>query len=337
MALKMVGPYSPQAYELAELYAKGQRPAGDPGTGLSTTAYKILRDQNNPSFTQGKPAASTVRRTAAASGGGGADPDAALNAAAIDNTRKAIGSLDTELNTGYGNIDSSYNSLTGKYDKEAAQTAEDYDEQTVSNNKSLDKNRQNALLAAAQGRRGLRGTLSAIGALSGDGAFLADNAVRTSANEDIGGAVDTYATNATGLDKAKTRFDEEDRDRRKEAETARINQRTALEGAVAGKKQGFLQKMAELFGSSGNNGEATRYLNEAGDLNNVIAAKSAVAATPFAERKAAFTPGDLEKYLAGAGDMTVDVAGGGLGGAKPATLLAGRGLGKRKEEEELAV
>lgn len=329
MALRNVGPYSPQAYKAAEMIQNGGS-----GTPFSPT---VLKAANEIIAKQNPQQSAPVRRTAPAASGGGADPDAALNAAAIDNTRKAIGSLDTELNTGYGNIDSSYNSLTGKYDKEAAQTAEDYDEQTVSNNKSLDKNRQNALLAAAQGRRGLRGTLSAIGALSGDGAFLADNAVRTSANEDIGGAVDTYATNATGLDKAKTRFDEEDRDRRKEAETARINQRTALEGAVAGKKQGFLQKMAELFGSSGNNGEATRYLNEAGDLNNVIAAKSAVAATPFAERKAAFTPGDLEKYLAGAGDMTVDVAGGGLGGAKPATLLAGRALGKRREDEELAV
>jgi len=328
MALRNVGPYSPAAYQAAEQILAGG--AGAPASpNVIKAANEIIAKQNSQS--------APVRRTAPAAAGGGSGEDAALNAAAIANTQKAIGSLDTELNTGSGNIDASYGSLVGKYDKEASQTAEDYDEQTVSNNKSLDKNRQNALLAAAQGRRGLRGTLSAIGALSGDGGFLADNAVRTSANEDIGGAVDTYATNATGLDKAKSRFDEEDRDRRREAETARINQRTALEGAVAGKRQGFLQKMAELFGSSGNNAEATRVLNEAGDLNQTIAAKSAVAATPFTERKAAFTPGDLERYLAGAGDMTVDVAGGGLGGTKPATLLAGKALGRRRDEEELAV
>lgn len=272
-------------------------------------------------------------------GGGGGASGPTVDAGAVSNTQKAIDSLGLEESTGRGNIDRGLASLLSKYDKEAARTKSDYDGETVSNTTSLGKNKQNALLAAAQGRRGLRGTLSAIGALSGDGAKLADQAVRTSANEDIGGATDTYATNAQNLDKAFDRFSEEDKDRRAEAQTTRQNQTTALEGSIASKRQNFLQKMAELYSSGGNKGKATEYLNQAGDLNNTIASKSAVQSTAYSPKAAAFTPGKLESYLAGAGDKTVQVAEGdgtgGTGGTKASTLLFGKG-NKKKEEEYAA-
>lgn len=275
-------------------------------------------------------------RTAAPSGGAGGGASQVLNQGAIDNTQKAIDSLGTEESVGRKNIDDSYGSLVGKYNKEAANTKEDYDEQTVTNTGNLSRNKQNALLAAAQGLKGLRGTLSAIGALSGDGAKLANQAARTGVNQDIGEATDTYATNAQSLDKAYDRFSEEDQDRRAEAETTRNNQYTALEGSIAGKKQNFFQKMAEIFSQGGNNAAATDWLNKAGDLNQTIAQKSAVQAPAFAAKSAAFTPGTLESYLAGAGDLTVDVSAGGNGGSKPASTMFGRGI-NRKKEDELAV
>lgn len=258
-----------------------------------------------------------------------------LNQAAVDATNQAIGSLDVERDTGYRNIDDSFSSLMSRYGKEAAQNEEDYTQQTETNTNNLTKNKQNALLAAAQGRRGLRGTLSALGALSGDGAVLADRAVTQGANQDIGEAADTFAGNAQTLDKAIGRFREEDKDRRAEAETTRTNQRTALEGSIASKRQNFFQKLAEIYGGADRTAEANAALAQAGNLNNEIASKTRVAATAFAPRSAAFTPGDLESYLAGAGDMTVDVTAGDSGGLNPgqSSLLAGR---KKKEERELA-
>ena len=125
-----------------------------------------------------------------------------LNQAAVDATNKAISSLDIERDTGYRNIDDSFNSLISRYGKEAAQNEADYREQGETNTNNLVKNKQNALVAAAQGRRGLRGSLAAIGALSGDGGVLADRAVTAAANQDIGEAADTYAGNAVQLDKA---------------------------------------------------------------------------------------------------------------------------------------
>lgn len=267
--------------------------------------------------------------TSNASGGGSYST---LNTAAIDNTQKAISSLDDELDIGYSNIDESFDSLMGGYDADRNRTRADYDEGGVTNTNNLQRNKQNALVSGAQGLRGLRSVLASIGALSGDGSVLANRAVTNETNQDLGGATDTAATNARNLDKAWGRFDEEDEDRRREAETAKLNNRTALEGSIAGKRQSFYQKLAELFGEAGNTGEATNWLNKAGDLNSVIAQKSRVAATPFTTRSAVFSPGELENYLAGANDMTVRVAptvGGGPGG--PSTVLAG---GQNRETEE---
>lgn len=276
-----------------------------------------------------------VSRSAAPAGGGGSARVApVLNTAAVDATQKAINSLDTELGAGYQSIDDSFGSLMSRYDREAQQNEGDYTEQTVTNTNNLSKNKQNALLSAAQGRRGLRATLASLGALSGDGGKLADRAVTTAANQDVGEAADTYAGNANTLDKAIGRFRDEDKDRRAEAQTSRVNQRTALEGSVASKRQQMFQKMAEIFGGAERAGDANAWLGRAGDLNNEIASKTRVAATAFAPRAAAFTPGALENYLAGAGDMTVDVAEGGTGRG-PTSILAGR-RGRKKDEELVA-
>ena len=267
------------------------------------------------------PVAVQKEQAPASTGGGASAQKKVLNQAAVNATQQAIDSLGTELDTGYKNNDDSFNSLTGKYDQERARTKQDYDEETVSNTQSLQRNKQNALVAGAQGLRGLRGVLSSIGALGGDGAKLANQAVTTAANQDIGGATETAATNAQALDKAWNRFDEEDQDRRREAETARVNQRTALEGSIAGKRQNFYQKMAELYGDVDNTAAATDWLGKAGGLNQEIASKTRVAATPFQAKAAAYNPGDLDSYLAGAGDMTVSVNEGGVT-AGPSTLNA---------------
>ena len=262
-------------------------------------------------------------QTSAPSGGGGAGPNKVLNQAAINNTNKAIGSLDTDLNVGYKNIDDNYNDLIGGYNRERTRTEGDYTEGKTTNTQNLQKNKQNSLVNAAQGLRGLRGVLGSVGALSGDGQTLANRAVTSEANADIGGATDTYAGNAQNLDKAWDRFDEEDDERRATASTSRGNQRTALQGSVAADRQEFYQKLAELYGEVDDTGNAEKWLNKAGDLNESISQGRRVKATDFSRGKAAFTPGDLESYLAGAGDMRVEVRDGGVAGGGPNAVLQG--------------
>jgi len=273
-------------------------------------------------------AASAAAREAAAK--------TAANASARDNTQKAINSLDTELAVGNQNIDAETGAVRSRYDREAQQNESDYNEQTVNNNQNLLKNKQNGLQAGAQGIRGLRSTLASIGALGGTGLTLANRAVTNSVNQDLGEASETAATNARTLDSAIGKFRDEDKDRRAELETTARNNRTALEGRVESKRQGFLQKMAELFSEIGDTGNATSFLNRAGDLNNTIAQKTAVAQAPVTARSAAFTPGTLADYLAGTGDMTVTTEAGdatGLG-TSPSAILAGR---KDKERRQVAL
>lgn len=323
-----VGPYSPEAYTAAKMIMEGG--AGAPFKPEVIAAGQEIAKKNGwtpPSTGQVQGASTTAPAPAAA-------PKPQLNQAAVDATNAAISSLDVERDTGYRNIDDSFNSLISRYSKEAAQNEGDYTDQSETNTNNLQKNKQNALVAAAQGRRGLRGSLAAIGALSGDGGILADRAVTTAANQDIGEAADTFAGNQQTLDKAIGKFREEDKDRRAEAETTRTNQRTALEGNIASKRQNYFQKLAEIFGQAEQTGAANENLAKAGALNNEIASKTRVASTAFSPRAAAFTPGDLESYLAGAGDMTVDVTAGGTGeGANPTSLVAGR---RKKEDKELA-
>lgn len=264
-----------------------------------------------------------------------AAPAKVVNQAAVGATQSAIDSLGTEQAQGNTNIDDSLNSVNAGYDVNTAQAEGDYGQNVVTNNQNLDKNTQNAYVSAAQGRRGLRGTLASIGALSGDGGVLADEAVTTEANRDIGGAIDTANTNSTALDKAIGTFRQEDKQRRADAQTTATNQRTALEGGIASKRQSFYQKMAELYASGGNDAAANDYLGRAGGLNNEIASKTAVQAAPQIAKAAAFTPGTLASYLAGGNDMTVKVGAGGLG--QPATILAGADPNQKRKDRAEAV
>lgn len=312
--------------------------ADDRGTGYGGQ----VDTGHNPAYAGGSvPSGSTSY----SSGDGGAAArqaaqDAArraANEAARNNTQKAIDSLGTELNTAYGNIDRESASIRSRYDNEAARNEADYKGETVNNNQSLLKNKQNSLQAGAQGARGLRSTLASIGALGGTGLQLANRAVTNSVNQDLGEASETAASNAMQLDKAINRFRDEDKDRRQELETQARNQRTAAEGRIESKRQNYFQKMADLFAAIDDSGNATSFLNRAGDLNQTIAQKTAVAATPFTRRAAAFTPGDLAEYLAGTGDMTVETTAGdatGLG-TSPSSILAGRrGQGKDEKKKQ---
>lgn len=315
----------------------------DPNAGGSGATNWQGSNANFIAPQQGNVQGESTYATTADGGAGGADAAAAAaeaakraaNEAGRVNTQKAIDSLGTELDTGYRNIDDEAASINSRYDKESTQNESDFEERTVTNTQNLQKNKQNALLAGAQGARGLRSTLSALGALGGDGVKLANRAVTTGVNQDIGEAADTFAGNSQTLTKAITKARDEDKDRRAELETQKRNQRTALEGKVESKRQSHYQKMADLFGEVGDVGNATSWLNRAGDLNGTIAAKTAVQATPFSARAAAFTPGQLADYLAGAGDMTVTTSAGdatGLGANTPSTILAGRKERERKQQ-----
>jgi hypothetical protein len=65
---------------------------------------------------------------------------------------------------------------------------------------------QNAEQAAASGNQGLKAVLASLGALNGTGQVLAGRAVADSANNDIGGADQTFQNNATAIQNAQTAY-----------------------------------------------------------------------------------------------------------------------------------
>lgn len=335
MTIEYVGPYNGIAYDIANQWAAngGERTMVGPYAPEYYDAANAIMDAQ-PSAQQQVQNTGAGTAAAPAPAPAPAAPVKVLNQAAVDNTNKAITSLDTEKQVGYQNIEDDYNRVMGQYDLEKGQNRTDFDEGIVTNNRNLQKNRQNALVTAAQGLRGLRGVLSSIGALSGDGARLANTAVTTEANQDLGGAQEVAAANAMGLNRAWDRFGEEDEQRRADAQTSRTNSRTALEGSIAGKRQGLLQQLAELFGDVDNTTEAKKYLDQAGDLNAEIAQKSRVQASPITSKAAAFSPGELETYLAGAGDLSINVQNDAPNVGGSTAVLAGRDGGRDDERRK---
>ena len=234
---------------------------------------------------------------------GAADTTAAKRSA----IQQAIDSLGSEEEVAMSNINNKRDSTLGSYDAEKTANEKDYSTQSTTNRQNLQKGKQSSLMAGAQARKGLLATLSSLGAGNGTGAVLANKAVADSVKSDLGGATDTYATNASSLDSAIGKFRDEDALRREQLESDVETNRRASKGKILAKKQGFLQDMAEAFATAGNNANASKYLGEAGDLNDAIARSGAEAASPIASKMARYEAPSMSSYQSGAGDSTVAI------------------------------
>lgn len=244
--------------------------------------------------------------TPAPTGGGGggaaapAKPDR-TNDIALQNA--GLSAVDQQYSTGIAAIDKALANLIGQYDVETGRNEKLYTENSNSNQNNLQKNNQTALVNAAQGRQGLFGTLASLGALSGSGIDLANRAVQKGANTDLAGAADSYATNARTLDTAIGTFRDEDKARRTNATTSAENARTNARNEAAKSRLQFYSNLANDYADMGNEAEAKRFTSLASALYPEMA-KSSVPNANISYSGAAFTPGTLSDYLAGA-DSTV--------------------------------
>jgi len=241
-----------------------------------------------------------------------------------------LDSLGTVQNNRLSAEDAKLQELMGQYDFEKGKEQSRFGEQTTSNEQALSRNNQAAMLAAAQGGRGLRSTLAAMGALGGTGAVLADRAVMDSANRDLGGAKDSFETNAKTLQTAWGDFEDQDKRRRQQAQNTLKDNKQAVERDVLTERQKLLQDLAGLYEQAGNTGNYNQRMAEATSLTPQIAGMTRSTAQ-FTPQQASFNPGQLANYLAGNRDMTV----GRQAGASSATALNNPlyALSSRREEE----
>lgn len=265
------------------------------------------------------------RTTAPANPNNTAAPAAAPTPAPVDKSNdialqnSGLSSVDQQTNSGLAGVDKALGGITGQYDAESSANEQNYTTQANTNQNNLQKNKQSALVNAAQGRQGLFGSLSSIGALNGDGINLANHAVQKGANEDLSGAEDTYGENQTTLDTSIGKFREEDKRRRQEATTAAEDAKTGIRHQAAKDKQGYYSNISNDYAAEGKADEAKKYSDMAGSLFGELA-NTSVPSTSLAYSGAAYTPSTLSDYIAGQGSTQVaatPVQGGGTGAAMP--------------------
>lgn len=272
----------------------------DVGFDAATASGEARRiaDPNPPKTAVTAPANPNATGSGSGSGTARADKsnDIALQLA-------GLGAVDSQTTTGLSAIDKALGGLRGQYDTETAANENTYKTSSDTNTGNLEKNKQTALVNAAQGRRGLFGTLSSLGALSGTGITLANQAVQKGANTDLGGADDSYKENQSTLDTSIGTYRAEDARRRQDAETAAENARTNTRGEAAKSRMSFYSNLANDYAAQLDPGNAKKYTDLAASLYPEMA-RTSIPSTNLGYSAAAFTPTTLANYMAG-GNSTV--------------------------------
>lgn len=264
-------------------------------------------------------------------GGGGSAPAKPDRSNDIAVQLAGLNSVDTQTNAGLDAISKALGKLIGQYDTETTANEKNYGDQSTTNQQNLQKGKQSALVNAAQGRQGLFGVLSSLGALNGSGVDLANRAVQKGANDDLSGASDTYSTNQQGLDTAIGTFRQEDKMRRDNANTAAENARTNTRGQGAKSKMAFYSNLANDYSDMGDGGNAKKYTDLAASLYPEVASSN-IPNSDIAYTGAAFTPGTLANYIAGANSTLVSAT-----PSQPGTAVPGLIASPIKKKQAQAV
>ncbi|MGI9028147.1 MAG: hypothetical protein ACR2FM_04915 [Candidatus Saccharimonadales bacterium] len=263
----------------------------------SDRGYGLEADPNPPQQSRQAPSGG------GGGGGGGGEPPKPDRSNSIALQNAGLGAVDQQLSAGIGSIDTAVNRLKGQYAEEATANEGIYTDNSNNNQNNLQQNKQSAMVNAAQGRQGLFGSLASIGALNGSGIDLANRAVTKGANDDLSGAADNYSGNQTNLDTAIGTFRREDKNRRENADMNAENARQNARGDAAKSRMGFYSQLSNDYSAMGDAGNAQKYTGLASSLYPEVA-RTNVPNANIAYSGAAFTPGALSEYMAGA-DSTV--------------------------------
>lgn len=285
----------------------GGTPQPTGGTAIQGSSQPIQGSLINPNDYRASDSSSSASSGDGSGGSGGVSTGPSDSQ--VNPLLEAIASLDSIRQNALNAARDRFNKFGAQYDTEDANDLATYNRQVDQNEMNLASNRQAALLAAAQGGRGLRAVLASLGALSGTGSQLADRAIANSANLDLGDAQDSFETNVDTLGSAWQQTEREQRQRRLDAEAALENDRQAAESTFLTSKQGILGKLADLFGAGTARGN--QYASEAASLYAPLARTSRTAVSDYARPDSLYSQQNLDTYKAGAGDLTVKASGGG--------------------------
>lgn len=230
--------------------------------------------------------------------------------AARQGTQTTLDSLDTILNNKLAEADGEYNALLGTYGEEETANAASYTKNREGNENNREAQQQAALLAAANGGRGLNSVLASLGALGGTGKLLANRAVSNEANLDIGQANKTFDTNATNLFDSYGKIKKQEEQRRKDADLTLEKTKQSSRYDTAETRQKLMKDMADLWSKAGNFGEANKWTGDAAKVTSDLVANTRPQVGSYARTPLQYSAPALDSYLAGANDMSVNTSAG---------------------------
>ncbi len=229
-------------------------------TFANSGQYQQIADPNAPQPQQAAPTG----------GGGGGETRPVLNQAAVSNTQKSIDQILPMLQQALEANNIEYNNTVRDFGNQETAQKGQYDQSSTTNMQNYDANMMDSV------RAGVRGLSNLMGLLRGTGVERqAEDIVSGQTSQDIREGLDTRTENQTTLDSTLSSFLTELQRKKQLAEDTRVNNERATNRDFKSQLQDLYGKMAGFYGDAGNTGEATNWMNRAGDLTPEIAANSA--------------------------------------------------------------
>lgn len=237
-----------------------------------------------------------------ASSGGGTTYQDRTNDLTLQNA--GLSAVDATQKAGLDKVSSALNDIAGKYEGDLGTAKTEYGSTSDSNQNDLQANKEVALQNAAQGRRGLYSTLASLGALSGTGLELANNAVQKGANSDLTTAADTFATNQRALDTNYNTYVTNEQRAEQKAKDAAANDEEQVRNDALKSQQTYLSNIANDYQAEGKPDLAAPYVARAAALFPQIATTN-VPTIDLGYTGAAYTAPTLSQYVGKANNTTV--------------------------------
>lgn len=215
-----------------------------------------------------------------------------------------MNSAGSARDTGINTVQDALDRILGRYASEGASAQKEYGSESTANQQDLQNNKQQALETAVRGRQGLFGTLASLGALSGTGVDLANRAVQEGANQDLTTAADTFATNQNSLDSSYNNFNQQNEERKAQAQQNAANDEKQVRNDYFKAMQTYLTNLANDYTAEGNKGQAKTYADQAAALFPQISGTN-VPQVDIGYSGSAYTAPTLASYLGRANNTTV--------------------------------
>lgn len=252
--------------------------------------------------------ANTTQNITGVGGSGGVVGPVAPTDAEMAPILASMSQLDTILGNKNDQSNNEYGTAIAGYDAQDKLDQNAITQNRTQNETNLTSDDWKALLNAANGATGLRGTLASLGALSGSGAEVVRHLTGLAANSDQGNARKTFDTNAGQISQSAAQVEQQEKQRRLDAKATLDNNIQNNQATVLTSRQGLYQKLADLWGAGTSQGNS--YAAQAAALAAPIAATTRASVAPYATASSLYTPDTLKTYLAGTQNLNTSTTGG---------------------------